>query len=456
MSEFERLNESTPIIPDESFDHLREGGIDESQLAAAEDVDLSEVQSGMDEAELLALLGVTDLSRPDPYHKVVVPEELLNNADYHGPIYGYYNSDTGYHAVVGWQGHEPHPALKADVIGYIGAGAAEYIAENPGVMLRILGLRENGKLRMMTIEGGTELDIDMYTMRVNLFSRHSGLLETNWMDGMCAVICGCGSVGSCAALQLARSGVGRFVLVDTDCMEIHNVCRHQCSLKDVGRYKVDAVAERIWQINPDAEIRRFYRRIQDVSCADYQDWTADGAGLFIGTCDNRTGNAAACDAAKLQGCPFIACGFKDRAWAGELFVYQPEKGDICYRCAFKTQIDAALEEEERNHNYLSADTAAQEEHVAFVPGLDVDVEYGVTLMSKVCLDLLNRRNPQYRPRLLPVIGQYSMFCATADRKGLEPIWRSILPNAVTMRQLNLSQEMRRCDCCIRAAHQEAE
>ena len=94
-------------------------------------------------------------------------------------------------------------------------------------------------------------------MKQDVFSRNSGLIETNWMDEQCAVICGCGSVGSCIALQLARSGVGRFVLVDTDCMEIHNVCRHQCNLTDVGRYKVDAVAEEFIELTLKLKSRSF-------------------------------------------------------------------------------------------------------------------------------------------------------------------------------------------------------
>lgn len=64
-----------------------------------------------------------------------------------------------------------------------------------------------------------ELTPDIYTIKQDVFSRNSGLIETDWLDEMCAVISGCGSVGSCVALQLARSGVGRFVLIDTDWFE---------------------------------------------------------------------------------------------------------------------------------------------------------------------------------------------------------------------------------------------
>jgi molybdopterin/thiamine biosynthesis adenylyltransferase len=285
--------------------------------------------------------------------------------------------------------------------------------------------------------------MDPFTLKQDVFSRNSGLLETDWMDNKCVVISGVGSVGSLEALQLARSGVGRFVLVDTDCMEIHNVCRHQCSIRDVGRYKVDAIADRILQINPDAQIRTWRRRIQDVPLKEFSDWTIPGQALFIGGCDNRVGNAYACDAAKELGVPFAASGFRDRAWAGELFVYLPQRGDICYRCAFTTQINESIAEERRNHFYLDD---GRRNEVRIVPGLDVDIEYGVSLLDKVALDILNLGNPNYTFRLLPQIGQFNYFSGTIDRSEGE-FWARILPQPLSLRSISLRPELRRCPCC---------
>ena len=53
------------------------------------------------------------------------------------------------------------------------------------------------------------------------------------------VVLGCGSVGSLIAMELARSGVGNFLLVDADTLEYHNLCRHQCGIEDVGDLKVN-------------------------------------------------------------------------------------------------------------------------------------------------------------------------------------------------------------------------
>lgn len=65
-------------------------------------------------------------------------------------------------------------------------------------------------------------------------------------------IIGCGSVGSTLAELLARFGLTRFTLYDFDQVESHNIVNQMFTEKDVGKDKVDAVAERILAINPHA------------------------------------------------------------------------------------------------------------------------------------------------------------------------------------------------------------
>ncbi|PFS30546.1 tRNA threonylcarbamoyladenosine dehydratase [Bacillus cereus] len=68
-------------------------------------------------------------------------------------------------------------------------------------------------------------------------------------------ILGIGGVGSFAAEALARSGVGRLVLVDKDVVDITNVNRQIHALvSTVGRSKVELMKERIADINPECEV----------------------------------------------------------------------------------------------------------------------------------------------------------------------------------------------------------
>jgi ubiquitin-protein ligase len=67
-------------------------------------------------------------------------------------------------------------------------------------------------------------------------------------------IVGCGSVGSKIAVSLARSGVGSFTLVDEDIFFQENCVRNDLDSRAIGHQKVDALATRIKDISPTAEI----------------------------------------------------------------------------------------------------------------------------------------------------------------------------------------------------------
>ncbi len=73
---------------------------------------------------------------------------------------------------------------------------------------------------------------------------------------------GIGGVGGYIVEALARSGVGSFDLIDSDTVNITNINRQIIATCDtLGKYKVDAMKDRILSINPDAKVevyRKFY------------------------------------------------------------------------------------------------------------------------------------------------------------------------------------------------------
>lgn len=75
------------------------------------------------------------------------------------------------------------------------------------------------------------------------------------LSGTEVVVLGVGAVGSWVATQLCQSGVGRLVLVDNDTVETSNLNRSLYSLPDVGKYKVNALAQRLKGINPRLAVR---------------------------------------------------------------------------------------------------------------------------------------------------------------------------------------------------------
>ncbi|PTY80242.1 tRNA threonylcarbamoyladenosine dehydratase [Heyndrickxia sporothermodurans] len=68
-------------------------------------------------------------------------------------------------------------------------------------------------------------------------------------------ILGIGGVGSFAVEALARSGVGKLILVDKDSVDITNINRQlPALLSTIGQPKADIMKERIKDINPECEV----------------------------------------------------------------------------------------------------------------------------------------------------------------------------------------------------------
>ena len=91
---------------------------------------------------------------------------------------------------------------------------------------------------------------------LNQFSRTQLLIGKKSMDELAnktVAIFGVGGVGGYTVEALARSGIGRFVLIDNDLVSLTNINRQILAThKTIGRAKVDVAKERILEINPEA------------------------------------------------------------------------------------------------------------------------------------------------------------------------------------------------------------
>jgi tRNA A37 threonylcarbamoyladenosine dehydratase len=75
------------------------------------------------------------------------------------------------------------------------------------------------------------------------------------LNSSTVAIFGIGGVGGYAAEALARSGVGRLVLIDNDDVSLTNINRQIiATTKTVGCAKVDVMRDRIMEINPEAQV----------------------------------------------------------------------------------------------------------------------------------------------------------------------------------------------------------
>ena len=115
---------------------------------------------------------------------------------------------------------------------------------------------------------------------------------------------GIGGVGGAAAEALARAGVGHFLLVDKDVVDVTNLNRQIIATAEtIGRPKVEVMKERILSINPEAEaeIRQCFFLPENASEFDFcaYDYIVDAV-------DTVTAKLCIIEEAKKAGVPVIS------------------------------------------------------------------------------------------------------------------------------------------------------
>lgn len=119
-------------------------------------------------------------------------------------------------------------------------------------------------------------------------------------------VVGIGGVGSWAAEALARSGVSRITLIDMDHVAESNVNRQIHALSTtLGQSKVQAMAERIALINPEAQVQC----VDDfVTPENWPQILPPGVDAVIDACDQPHAKfAMMCWALRVKK-PFVSCG----------------------------------------------------------------------------------------------------------------------------------------------------
>lgn len=271
----------------------------------------------------------------------------------------------------------------------------------------LIGWWENQTLHLLQIDTLREVKIESYALQMDIFSRNVGILESTVMLQKKAVFVGCGSVGSLVAVELAKAGVGNFMLIDNDVFGYHNICRHQCGIYDVGHFKTDALADRIFQINPYATVMKKNCMIQEIDRGEMEDFCNEDT-IIIRGADNREGDLYASDFALENKMPFISIGCWERAFAGEIFYCLPN-GMPTYRDFLKAMgyISGRVTQNRRFYT-----TEEDLEKVSFEPGISADVNFITIIGVKIILDLLNRSTPGFIQRLVPYLTQYTLVCNT--------------------------------------------
>jgi molybdopterin/thiamine biosynthesis adenylyltransferase/rhodanese-related sulfurtransferase len=143
--------------------------------------------------------------------------------------------------------------------------------------------------------------------RVSRFSRQLmlpgfGELAQRRLGAARVLVIGAGGLGSALVPYLAGSGVGTIGIADDDTVELSNLHRQVShGVADLGRPKVDSLADAVAAIDPECTVIRHRERL---TSANFGDLLAD-YDLLVDGSDNFPTRYLANDAAVLAGIPLV-------------------------------------------------------------------------------------------------------------------------------------------------------
>ncbi len=194
-------------------------------------------------------------------------------------------------------------------------------------------------------------------------------------------VIGLGSGGSFVALSLAMSGVGRFILIDNDVVETTNVVRHAADLRDVGRPKVEAVADLLRQRNPEVQVKTVIGRVED-----HLDLLAE-MDVVIAGLDGEAPKFSINEVCVENNRTAIYAGVYERGEGGDVCIIYPHEGP-CYACwaeHLRDGIPGEPDAEELDYGMIGPDGTLTAE-----PGLWLHVVRVAASQADIALNYLLR------------------------------------------------------------------
>lgn len=303
-----------------------------------------------------------------PIRLVAVEEALLEASSKQSSVYGFVRD-----GLIQILSAEPVETL-------IGIGMVESKRSKvPGVDIHCRG----GSVRLVLATGIPVPDeVQVVAVDQALDSRRVSV-GPNGIERKHVLGIGTGSIGSMMALLMAEAGVRRFDLVDDDLLEAHNLSRHVCDLRDLGRVKAQAVAETLrWRRAQARPIQADYRTMPD---APRRELVAR-ADLVIASTDSPQAQFLANEDCIATGTVGVFVGAYERACGGEIVLVRPGEGP-CLFCSvgFRAGIANGIAVKERRAAYQDADVA----RLVAEPGLGVDITYLASVAAAHALALLD-------------------------------------------------------------------
>ena len=165
-----------------------------------------------------------------------------------------------------------------------------------------------------------------------------------------------GAGGAAGWLEdLARAGVGQFVLIDPDEVSETNLATQQTYRKDIGRSKVDCIAERIRDINPTTRIVAIQKSLDDISDEQMRQLTADPIDgieaqrtIICGLTDSFFAQMRVNRLALNLGLPSLCAQVYKEGRSAEITFTFPGVTPACHRCILSSRYRYYLEQGHEN------------------------------------------------------------------------------------------------------------
>jgi len=148
--------------------------------------------------------------------------------------------------------------------------------------------------------------VDEFTQRFGGIARLFGRAGLQKLRAARVCVVGVGGVGSWAVEALARSGVGALTLIDLDDVCVTNVNRQLPALSgNIGRPKVDALAERARLIQPECSVEAITEYFVGASAAEL---LAPGFDFVIDAIDSLANKCLLVASCRQRGIPVLTVG----------------------------------------------------------------------------------------------------------------------------------------------------
>lgn len=199
--------------------------------------------------------------------------------------------------------------------------------------------KTNFKIYDNNIQKGHEAPDDEFFARLRNFYPEKVLQKV-------LIYVGCGGVRS-EIINMARNGFKNFILIDGDTISPTNIATQGVYRKEVGRYKVDAIADELREINPNVNVVCVPKMLDDnMSDKEFKSYLSMFPNntptdyLLLGMTDNHHAQTRVAKLALNLGTAYIGAAMYQYGLGADLIFTYPGVTSSCPRCMLRSRYEA--------------------------------------------------------------------------------------------------------------------